>query len=76
MPEPAPQPIAPTPAQLALADWVRGHIRRLCFDAIMLGHASAAQAREVESRWRHDPACPAWRGDACALGCDAGGKAE
>lgn len=69
MPEPA-APIA-TPGQIALSIWVRGHIRRLCFDAIMAGQATAAQAREVESRWRHDPACPAWGGHACTMGCPA-----
>ena len=73
--EPAAQPIA-TPGQLALASWVRRQMAALCGDAIMAGQTTAAQALVVLKRWDHHAACPAWRGDACTMGClpAAGGQ--
>lgn len=72
----APETHGATPGQLALARWVHRQMASLCVDAIMAGQTTATEVQAVLHRWRHHPACPAWRGDACALGCDAGGKAQ
>lgn len=68
MPEAVPLP-DPTPAQHSLAAWVRRQMNNLCTDAIMAGHATAADAAAVLARWRHHPTCSSWRGGPCDMGC-------
>ena len=41
----------------------------LCVDAVMSRQATGSEAEAVMARWRHHPACSAWKGGPCDMGC-------